>query len=688
MTNINKKIKFIAPLIFMTGGIIWINQDTVKADTAPQSDIVKNDEYIATSAEYGKIGGESGSDWSIDANGVLKIQSGTWDDNSVSGFWNNLQDSDGSVGDKIKSVIFEGDVKAGSSLERLFSSTPNLKSVSVASNAQFDTSKTTSFKGMFSDDGNLKDIDLGMFNWENVENSVNMFSNTGLESVSMENINAPKLKLTSAMFSNCQFLKTANFDGTEFNKDGVSLSNFISNCPNLETVSLKNAFTGKITAADSMFQSDYALENLDVSAMHLDNENSGDYNLMFDVSNNSATEVKRKSITLPANANITDTGIDTFNKIRYKCWSSDLSEFADSLVGYYNDNPNIGKTTWTLVENEKAKYKVNYVDENNDLIKSEEKTGFINAYAEVDPILGYVFSDDFNDDDLKIDNSDQVFTVHLIKLAPYVATVTVKYDDGHPDETFDIEVPFGMSDPASQMDQTILDKYFDNDSLELDKSYFYMNRYVDPTDAEGLPFSSLNTIGVSGDNLKDIFNNSIDFAQNNLPVDASKNISGQKLNLFEVHFDHYIEPENNNTNNTSTDKKITTIDQKVATFNKTTTLYDNDGKQISDVKLSQNSDWKNDQKMILDGVTYYRVSTNAWVKASDLYVYTDINSKIRVHQDKRSRIKKATGELTDRALEKSTEWKTDRYTTVNGDKYYRVSTNGFVNANEVDEYTD
>src|SRR5699024_5692853 len=49
-------------------------------------------------------------------------------------------------------------------------------------------------------------------------------------------------------------------------------------------------------------------------------------------------------------------------------------------------------------------------------------------------------------------------------------------------------------------------------------------------------------------------------------------------------------------------------------------LYTNplDGaKLITNRALQGNSDWKTDTKVTVDGVTYYRVSTNEWVKAND-----------------------------------------------------------------------
>ena len=41
-------------------------------------------------------------------------------------------------------------------------------------------------------------------------------------------------------------------------------------------------------------------------------------------------------------------------------------------------------------------------------------------------------------------------------------------------------------------------------------------------------------------------------------------------------------------------------------------------KRIGNRALAKNSNWKTDQKVVVNGAVYYRVATNEWVKASDI----------------------------------------------------------------------
>jgi len=54
-----------------------------------------------------------------------------------------------------------------------------------------------------------------------------------------------------------------------------------------------------------------------------------------------------------------------------------------------------------------------------------------------------------------------------------------------------------------------------------------------------------------------------------------------------------------------------------------TTLYSKTGDAIKSRALSANSAWSVDKKLVLSGVTYYRVATTEWVKADDVTVKAD-----------------------------------------------------------------
>lgn len=110
--------------------------------------------------------------------------------------------------------------------------------------------------------------------------------------------------------------------------------------------------------------------------------------------------------------------------------------------------------------------------------------------------------------------------------------------------------------------------------------------------------------------------------------------------------------------------------------------------------LAAGTDWATNNKMILDGVTYYQVSTTEFVKASDVTVKgnvdtsTDTNTDTNtdaVASDKSTVTTKNVaftplytkdGKLIgDRGLGANSPWHSDLMITVNGIKMYRVATN-------------
>lgn len=124
-----------------------------------------------------------------------------------------------------------------------------------------------------------------------------------------------------------------------------------------------------------------------------------------------------------------------------------------------------------------------------------------------------------------------------------------------------------------------------------------------------------------------------------------------------------------------------TLKGTVGTFDKVTPLYNEDGTEVSGRALGATSDWATDTKMTLDGETYYRVSTSEWVKASDVYVYTPNEDTITTKSGAISHLYDANGkQLETRSVAADSAWYTDRTTTINGQKYYRVSTSEWLSA--------
>lgn len=111
-------------------------------------------------------------------------------------------------------------------------------------------------------------------------------------------------------------------------------------------------------------------------------------------------------------------------------------------------------------------------------------------------------------------------------------------------------------------------------------------------------------------------------------------------------------------------------------------LYNSFGKK-SNRMLSPNSDWNSDRVGLLNGETYFRVSTDEWVRVKDVYEYKGSTRIASTNKDKTTKLYSVDGKLSNRMLSPSTEWMTDKSAFIDGIKYYRVSTNEWVSENDV-----
>lgn len=116
----------------------------------------------------------------------------------------------------------------------------------------------------------------------------------------------------------------------------------------------------------------------------------------------------------------------------------------------------------------------------------------------------------------------------------------------------------------------------------------------------------------------------------------------------------------------------------------TVKLYSIDGNKVTKLSrlLGANTSWFSDQQVTINEVTYLRVATNEWVKASDGYNYQSILDVVTTKGQ--SKLVNARGErIVNRGLQGDAEWLTDMIVNINGDKYYRVATNEFISANDI-----
>ena len=116
-------------------------------------------------------------------------------------------------------------------------------------------------------------------------------------------------------------------------------------------------------------------------------------------------------------------------------------------------------------------------------------------------------------------------------------------------------------------------------------------------------------------------------------------------------------------------------------------LYRSENELIKNETLAPDSSWLSDRETYaINDSKYYRVATDKFVDSADVYVYEPVQMVVTTHATTRyTKLYTAKGVLiTNRSLSENTSWSVDSITYINGEKYYRVATNEFVKASDVD----
>ena len=259
--------------------------------------------------------GKSGDlDWSIDANGLLKVN-GTGDygevyDGEDIGAPSWLTYSDVVTSAKIS-------VKGMTNTYNMFAFCKNMKTVQFDN---FDTSEVVNMEGMFLECNSLEDLDVTEFDTGNVTNMSGMFAGCkNLTSLDVSKFNTSMVTNMSSMFMQCSGLK--NLDLSKF--DTHNVTNFgamFLGCYELENVDVSNFNTEKAENMAKMFLDCYELENLNVSNFKA--ENVEDMSYMFawckklkrlDSTNFSCEKVKDMSYMFFYCENLQELNISNFN---------------------------------------------------------------------------------------------------------------------------------------------------------------------------------------------------------------------------------------------------------------------------------------------------------------------------------------------------------------------------------------
>ncbi|MFC6322604.1 SLAP domain-containing protein [Companilactobacillus baiquanensis] len=647
-------------------------QPNTESTTANTSLTVPTD----TAADHqGQLSGDDGSSWYLGTDGTLHIGSGTvsdptFDDTTETsepvsdGVWNNYK-----YADDITSVSFEDGAVAGSSLANYFSGLSNLKTADVSN---LDVSNTLNFSKMFFNTVSLDSLDISNWKFTDGVNLSQFVSGSGVK-----NLNLSGITLTNP---NMYF---------SFGYD-----------TNLESINLTDFSATNVTNATDLFYSDSNLTDLDLSGFHTI------------AINNSMLAGLTSLKSLKVNSDTVLYGSNLLNPTGYKGWTDGTNLYtASDLSAVYGDNSSTNEsartsTTWTATSSTSVNYTINYYnDSTNELIDTINGTGTQGDTIKLTPNYpGYSAVTDEGTTSVTLPTSelgqtvaDQVYNFHLAPLAANVLTVTES--DKNSTNTLSSQTK-NLIDGDTEANLAAIAEI--NSNLDSGRTLDLDDTSVDFT---------INGVNVSGkmtdESLQGLTVSQVIFSLANngqtnpdgtypeLPSDTtaeqlvyyladillSFNGSGS-INLV-------YEPEvstGDNSNSSGSSTSTTLKDQNINTTTNVVNLYDANGKLVTNRGLSINSSWKSDAEYYSNGVLYYRVSSDEYVKASDVYVYTDNLANIKVNADQKGDLVDYLGAELDRKLGSGSEWKTDKIALINGKKYYRVSTDEFILADEVAEY--
>lgn len=696
-------------------------QESINTDgSAPASTITDVNEGIddPTNITSSKKAGNSnvgagtdavGSEWYINSQGVLHIGAGTWTDEGEKQEWAQTPFGGSSYAPSVNSLHFDGKVIAGKRIEFLFMFMNNLSDLGNMKD-ELDTSKTEDFRYLFNGDKSLNNYDFSTLNMNSATDVSYMFCNTGIQNINLSGFDWPNITDYTSMFNTTGNLDTADLSG--FNFHNSSMEQMFSSSA-IKNIILKNVDVSNVTNMFDLFTNDSALVSLDLSY----------FKPKSDISSNSflvlGDHPKLNSLTLNPTFSLSQSALD-FDHDAYKGWKNkdNPNQFKYPMTSYElttlystvdGNIPPAGIQTWVLVDKDKVDYTINYFtsdqDQKTDTPFHTEKDSGIDGSTKYFKVLdGYTAP---NPGSVTLDctnGANQVFNVVVDKLVPYNLNINVHYeDDPTKDTSTSVALQMNQTDVTKDAGfQSDLDKLPNsNKTLDWDKTTINLGKLSNGGyDLETIgDIAEWNSLPHDMTSLKDIINTFINFNINNNGNPLTGLPDGNVDDFLDAYYKTYEAPTDNShhsggssTSTTKPDTKpsgeISDIKQTVATFDNHSQvqLYDSEGNAVANEYLDPNTSWYNDKKMDLDGTTYYRVSTDKWINANDVYIYTTKNTHVRVYNNNYGDIVDARGKVLNRALKPSTDWYSDRVVEINGNKYYRVATNEFVKAENVYGY--
>ena len=354
--------------------------------------------------------------------------------------------------------------------------------------------------------------------------------------------------------------------------------------------------------------------------------------------------------------------------------------YSGSIANFQEDGANVKVNVTKMIS-----AKVNYVDQNNNLVNSEVVNGGDgNKYTLTDIPAGSTL---LNDADKTITLEDgkeynikvnkQVFNTLIFKTADNTEVGRAEIYSQNVGDTVDLtdsQIPSGYTAATKSV------------TLQSDNN----TQIVTVTkNADSEQPTGVVTVKNQTAQLYTVYGNTISgrtlSANSSWKYYESKTINGETY--YRVATDEWVKASD--VTSEATTSNVTPFENVVTTKDAITHVYTKDGQEVTGRALSANSSWKTANKLVLNDETYYQVATNEWVKANDVTVNDDTTGVtpakgvVTIGSSVAQLYTKDGQAITSRALAPSSKWQTANKMDLKGETYYQVATNEWVKASSL-----
>lgn len=108
-------------------------------------------------------------------------------------------------------------------------------------------------------------------------------------------------------------------------------------------------------------------------------------------------------------------------------------------------------------------------------------------------------------------------------------------------------------------------------------------------------------------------------------------------------------------------------------------VYDDNGNLRHNIMLSSGSSWISTSIKTINGINYYQIAPNEYIRSDDSFAYIPTNKIITTHGGNSKSLYNSRGKLIKNVeLAANSSWYTDKISVINGKMMYRVSTDQWI----------